>query len=157
MVALMDLTQRATRHMKARETARSSRSRRSWGRSASPIRRPMWPSKHAVDGLVKCLRAELRGTGVRVWAACPGRTASEFASVALGRPGGAGRKSGEPTAKIVRNILKGLDRDRRFVLPSLQAGRRRPGPVPARPVRVVHGAMGAGAFGKEIEAAGGKV
>ena len=79
-------------------------------------------SKHAVDGLVKCLRAELRGTGVRVWAACPGRTASEFASVALGRPGGAGRdKSGEPTAKIVRNILKGLDRDRRFVLPSFQA------------------------------------
>ena len=39
-------------------------------------------SKHAVNGLVKSLRYELRGTGVRVWAACPGRTESEFSQVA---------------------------------------------------------------------------
>ena len=41
-------------------------------------------SKHAVNGLVKSLRYELWGTGVRVWAACPGRTESEFRQVALG-------------------------------------------------------------------------
>ena len=39
-------------------------------------------SKHAVNGLVKSLRYELWGTGVRVWAACPGRTQSEFRQVA---------------------------------------------------------------------------
>ena len=74
---------------------------------------------------------------MRIWAACPGRTASEFASVALGRPGGAGRdKSGEPTAKIVRNILKGLDRDRPFVLAGASQGpghgHRWQGSCPAR-------------------------
>ena len=41
-------------------------------------------SKHAVNGFVKSLAYELRGTGVRVWAACPGRTESEFRQVALG-------------------------------------------------------------------------
>ena len=40
-------------------------------------------SKHAVNGLVKSLRYELHGTGVRVWAACPGRTESEFAERAM--------------------------------------------------------------------------
>ena len=44
-------------------------------------------SKHAVNGLVKSLRNELHGTGVRVWAACPERTASEFRQVALAERG----------------------------------------------------------------------
>ena len=35
-------------------------------------------SKHAVNGLVKSLATSCDGTGVRVWAACPGRTESEF-------------------------------------------------------------------------------
>ena len=80
-------------------------------------------SKHAVNGLVKSLRYELWGTGVRVWAACPGRTASEFRQVALGDRGGeVGRlPTGEPTAKIVRAIVRGLDRRSTFVLPSWRA------------------------------------
>ena len=65
-------------------------------------------TKHAVNGLVKSLRYELRGSGVRVWAACPGQTESEFVSVAMGLPDGGGRVAkGEPTAKIVRNISEG--------------------------------------------------
>ena len=116
-------------------------------------------SKHAVNGLVAALRYELRGSGVKVWAACPGRTASEFASVALGRSGGPGRDSaGAPTAQVVRNILKGLDRDRRFVLPSLPAkvtvalAHWLPGPFDWFMAR-----WGPRYFRGEIEAAGGRV
>ena len=57
-------------------------------------------SKHAVHGLVKCLRHELHGTGVRVWAACPAQTESEFREVASGGPR-VGRR-GEPTDKVAR-------------------------------------------------------
>ena len=159
VVALMDLTQRATRHMKARKTGQVVEVSSILGTFGIPYSAAYVASKHAVDGLVKCLRAELRGTGVRVWAACPGRTSSEFASVALGRPGGAGRdKSGEPTAKIAHNILKGLDRDRRFVLPSLQAwaaataAQFLPGPFGWAMER-----WGPAHFRKEIEGAGGKL
>ncbi len=77
-------------------------------------------SKHAVNGLVKSLRYELRGTGVRVWAACPARTESEFAQVALG-DAGAGVHAvpkGEPTERVVRRIVRGLDRRAAFLMPS---------------------------------------
>ena len=59
-------------------------------------------SKHAVNGLVKGLRYELRGSGVRVWAACPNRTESEF-------HGSASRQSG-------------LDRPRRSPAPRRPTG-----------------------------------
>ena len=79
-------------------------------------------SKHAVNGLVKSLRYELRGSGVRVWAACPGRTESEFAARAMG-PGplkGPTPRS-MPTAKVVRAIVRELDGRRAFLLPDLPA------------------------------------
>jgi short-subunit dehydrogenase len=76
-------------------------------------------SKHAVNGLVKSLQAELRGTGVRVWATCPGRTESEFSSVALGQvPTTDHGPRGEPTERVVRAIVRGLDRRGTFLLPS---------------------------------------
>ncbi len=79
-------------------------------------------SKHAVNGLVRSLRYELRGTGVRVWAACPGRTTSEFRQVALGGRGDATpTPPGEPTAKVVRAIVRGLDGRSAFLLPSWRA------------------------------------
>ena len=122
VVALMDLTQRAATAMKACGGGQIVEVSSILGFLGIPYSAAYVASKHAVNGLVKCLRYELRGTGVKVWAACPGRTASEFASVALGRPGGAGRdKAGAATDTIARNILKGLDRDRSFILPSWQA------------------------------------
>jgi short-subunit dehydrogenase len=75
-----------------------------------------------VNGLVKSLRYELRGTGVRVWAACPGRTESEFYRRALtaGEPlavtGPIPRA--DPTDRVVRAIVKGLDGRRTFLVPS---------------------------------------
>jgi short-subunit dehydrogenase len=64
----------------------------------------------------------LAGTGVRVWAACPGRTVSEFSEVAgrgaAGPPSWPGR---EPTERVVRGIVRGLDRRGAFVLPTWRA------------------------------------
>jgi short-subunit dehydrogenase len=79
-------------------------------------------SKHAVNGLVKSMRYELRGTGVHVWAACPGRTESEFSEKAMGARGDTPRlPQREPTARVVRSILRGLDRPRAFLIPSWTA------------------------------------
>jgi short-subunit dehydrogenase len=106
-------------------------------------------SKHAVNGLVKSLRYELAGTGVRVWAACPGRTESEFSEVA-GRgaarpPSWPGR---EPTDRVVRGIVRGLDGRRAFVLPTwrawmvVAAASWLPGPVDWLMTRLGPGASG---------------
>ncbi len=80
-------------------------------------------SKHALSGLVKSLAYELAGTGVRIWAACPGRTESEFRQVALGaQPAPSGKSShGEPAERIVRAIVRGIDGRSRFLLPSWRA------------------------------------
>lgn len=122
VMALMDLTQRAIKHMKARDVGQVVQVSSILGFVGIPYSAVYVATKHAVNGLVKCLRYELRGTGVRIWAACPGQTESEFASVARGRPDGKGHdRKGEPTARVVRKIVRGLDRRRRFVIPSLSA------------------------------------
>jgi short-subunit dehydrogenase len=72
--------------------------------------------------LVKSLRYELRETGVRVWAACPARTESEFSWVAMGDETLKGPlPRGESTEKVVRGIMRGLDRRAGFVYPSALA------------------------------------
>lgn len=124
LMALMDLTQRAAQHMKARGTGQILQISSILGFLGIPYSAVYVASKHAVNGLVKCLRYELRGTGVRVWAACPGQTESEFAAVALGEPSRTDRvhkRKGEPTDKIVRSILRRLDGRCAFLLPSFTA------------------------------------
>jgi len=119
LMALMDLSQKAARHMKARKSGQILQVSSVLGFVGIPYSAVYVATKHAVNGLVKCLRYELRGTGVRVWAACPGRTASEFSDVAMGRPGGSGTDDkGEPTDRVVRMMLKGLDRRAAFLIPS---------------------------------------
>ncbi len=159
VVALMDLTQRAARHMKARQSGHIVEVSSILGFVGIPYSAAYVASKHAVNGLVKCLRYELRGTGVSVWAACPGRTESEFSRVALGRPDGPGRDSaGAPTSTIVRKILGGLDRPRRFPIPSLSAwwmvalAHWLPGPFEWFMAR-----WSPGYFRREIEGAGGRL
>jgi short-subunit dehydrogenase len=72
---------------------------------------------------VKSLAYELWGTGVRVWAACPARTESEFRQVALGDQTlvPTSPSHGEPVTKVVRGILRGIDRRSRFLLPTWPA------------------------------------
>jgi short-subunit dehydrogenase len=123
LLALIDLSQKAAGHMKARGSGQILQISSVLGFIGIRDSAVYVASKHAVNGLVKSLRYELWGTGVRVWAACPGRTASEFRQVALGdRAGEVGRlPKGEPTAKVVRSIVRGLDRRAAFVFPSWRA------------------------------------
>jgi short-subunit dehydrogenase len=122
VVALMDLTQRALRHMKARGSGQVLQVSSILGFMGLPYSSAYVASKHAVNGLVKSLRYELQGTGVRVRAACPARTESEFSRAALGGPEPAGPlPRGEPTEKVVRGIVRGLDGRRTFLMPTWTA------------------------------------
>jgi short-subunit dehydrogenase len=123
IVALIDLSQKAARHMRARGTGQIVQISSILGFFGIRASAVYVASKHAVNGLVKCMRQELWGTGVRVWAACPGRTASEFREVALGdRAGDVGKlPTGESTAKVARAIVRGLDRHGAFLIPSWKA------------------------------------
>jgi short-subunit dehydrogenase len=122
VMALFDLTQNAARHMKARGKGQIVEVSSVLGFVGIPYSAAYVASKHAVNGLVKCLRYELRGTGVRVWAACPGRTESEFARVALADPSARGPvPRTAPTDLVVRAIVRGLDRRPAFLLPTWEA------------------------------------
>lgn len=122
VIALFDLTQRALRQMKARDAGQILQISSVLGFVGLPYSAVYVASKHAVNGLVKSLRYELKGTGVRIWAACPGQTESEFWSVAVGGPGISDRQPrGEPTDRVVRAIVRGLDRRATFILPSAMA------------------------------------
>jgi short-subunit dehydrogenase len=136
LMALMDLSQKAAQHMMARGAGQILQISSVLGFVGIAESAAYVASKHAVNGLVKSLRYELAGTGVRVWAACPGRTVSEFSEVA-GRgaskaPSWPGR---EPTDRVVRGIVRGLDAHRAFVLPTwrswlvVTAASWLPGPV----------------------------
>jgi uncharacterized protein len=122
LMALLDLSQRAARHMKTRGSGQILQISSVLGFIGIADSAVYTASKHAVNGLVKSLRYELRGTGVRVWAACPGRTESEFRQVAIGDRGDVAElPTGEPTAKVVRAIVRGLDGRSTFLMPSWRA------------------------------------
>lgn len=134
LTALMDLTRRAIRHMRARGSGQVLEVSSVLGFIGLPDSAAYVATKHAVNGLVKSLRYEPRGTGVRVWAACPSRTVSEFQAVALGKAGAELERherigTAEPTARVVRGMLRGLDRRAAFVFPT---------PLAAAIVRAAH-------------------
>lgn len=122
LIALIDLTQKGIRSMKARGAGQILEISSVLGSIGLPYSAVYVASKHAVDGLVKSLRYELRGTGVRVWAACPGQTESEFFQVALGEDSPRGPvPKGTSTAQVVRSIVRGIDGRKGFLFPSLSA------------------------------------
>ena len=84
LVALVDLTQKAIVHMKERGHGKIIEVSSILGFFGAPYSAVYTACKHAVNGLVKSLRRELKGSGVEVWCVCPGRTESEFHSAALG-------------------------------------------------------------------------
>lgn len=118
LMALIDLTQRGIRHMKARGGGEIVQVSSVLGFVGLPYSAVYVASKHAVNGLVKSLRYELRGSGVRVWAACPGQTESEFFAQALGERRGTGAvPKGAPTDRVVRAIVRGIGGRQQFLLP----------------------------------------
>ena len=123
VIAVIDLTQKAIKHMKTRRAGQILQISSVLGFIGLRDSAVYVASKHAVNGLVKSLHYELWGTGVRVWAACPGRTESEFRRVSMGKKSvrAAETSHGEPTERIVRGIIRGIDRRSTFVLPSFKA------------------------------------
>lgn len=121
LIALMDLTQRAIRHMRPRKRGQILQISSTVGSVGMPFAATYVASKHAVDGLVKTLRYELKGSGVRVWAACPGRIRTEFRSAALGTGRVDHASRGEPVERVARGILRGLDRRGGFLAPTWTA------------------------------------
>lgn len=122
--ALADLTQRAVTHMKSRGRGQVLQVSSVLGAVGCPYSTAYTASKHAVDGLVKSLRYELRGSGVRVWAACPNRTESEFHGVAMGDDPGRGVRRSPysiPTERVARAIARGLDGRASFLYPTWSA------------------------------------
>jgi short-subunit dehydrogenase len=121
IVALFDLTARATRSMRARRSGQILQVSSVLGFIGLPYSADYVATKHAVNGLVKSLRYELRGSGVRVWAACPGRFASEFRQSALGGSEPGHGSGGEPVERVARGIVRGLDRRGGFWFPTTTA------------------------------------
>ena len=122
VMALIDLSQRAARHMKARRSGQILQISSVLGFIGVADSAVYVATKHAVNGLVKSLRYELAGSGVRVWAACPGRTVSEFSEIAGGKTGKAHTwPPREPTSRVVRGIVQGLNRRGGFVMPTWRA------------------------------------
>jgi short-subunit dehydrogenase len=122
LMALLDLTQKAVFYMRQRNSGQILQISSVLGFFGIPYSAVYVACKHAVNGLVKSLRYELRGTDVRVWAACPGRTRSEFSGSALGDHAEAERlPRGEPTDRVVRAILRGLTRSPAFLVPTWTA------------------------------------
>jgi uncharacterized protein len=121
LFALMDLTQRAIQRMKAQRAGQILQISSTVGSMGLPYAAAYVASKHAVNGLVKTIRYELKGTGVRVWAACPGRFRTEFRSAALGEGRVDYASQGEPVEKVARGILRGLGRRGGFHAPTATA------------------------------------
>jgi short-subunit dehydrogenase len=121
LVALMDLTQRAIRHMRPRGMGQILQISSTVGSVGMPYAAAYVATKHAVNGLTKTLRYELKGSGVRVWAACPGRIATEFRASALGEGRVDRASAGEPVERVARGILRGLDKRAGFVAPTATA------------------------------------
>lgn len=158
--ALMDLTRRAVAHMSGRggQILQISSVLGAVGCAYSTA---YTSSKHAVDGLVKSLRYELRGTGVRLWAACPARTESEFHAVAMGDdPAAVARRSpySAPTDRVVRAIVRQLDGRAAFYYPTWSAyGTVLAARLLPRAFDAFMMAWSPGHFRRELEAARGSV
>lgn len=75
-----------------------------------------YATKAYVLSLTEALHEELKGSGIRVTALCPGPTATEFFDVAEVTGGPLRRMAGD-AASVVRDGLAGLDRGKAVVIP----------------------------------------
>ncbi len=76
-----------------------------------------YASKAFVLSFTEALHHELKGTGIRVSALCPGPTATEFGEVAGANTGDALRFIRGESPAVVRAGLKGLDANKAIVIP----------------------------------------
>jgi uncharacterized protein len=86
---------------------------------AGPNMAVYYATKAYVLSLTEALHQELKGSGVRVSALCPGPTATEFFDVADVK-GGVLQRLAADAPSVVRAGLKGLDRNQAIVIPGLR-------------------------------------
>jgi short-subunit dehydrogenase len=77
-----------------------------------------YATKAFVLSFTEALHHELKGSGIKVSALCPGPTESEFGAVADSHSPALERMKG-PADAVVRAGLRGLDRNRAVVIPGL--------------------------------------
>jgi short-subunit dehydrogenase len=121
IMALFDLTQRAIGSMRQRGLGEIVEISSVLGTFGIPYSAVYVASKHAVDGLVKSVRHELKGSGVKLWALRPGRFASEFRRMSLGDRGTDRAERGEPVEAIARGLVRHLGTRKAFVTPTPRA------------------------------------
>ena len=78
-----------------------------------------YASKAFVLSFTEALHHELKGSGIKVSALCPGPTATEFGEVAGANPNDALRLIRGEAPAVVRAGLKGLDANKAIVIPGL--------------------------------------
>jgi uncharacterized protein len=86
---------------------------------AGPNMAVYYATKAYVLSLTEALHQELKGSGVRVSALCPGPTATEFFDVAEVK-GGVLQRLAADAPSVVRAGLKGLERNQAIVIPGLR-------------------------------------
>lgn len=118
--AVFDLTAKAIAWMKPAQSGQIVQISSILGEVGLPYSATYVAAKHAVNGLVKSLRPELAGSGVSIWAACPGQTESEFRQVAGQGQASSKGTLAEPTELIASSIVKAIMKGRRrpFFYPS---------------------------------------
>ncbi len=139
LMALIDLSQKAARHMEARGAGRILQVSSVLGFVGIGESAVYAASKHAVNGLVKSMRYELAGTGVRVWAACPGRTVSEFSTAAGGAARAPSWPGREPTDRVVPGCSAGWTADALRLADLARLVGRHPGVLVPRPGQLANG------------------
>ena len=93
------------------------------GLVAHPLNVAYCASKHALVGFSRSLRLELKGSGIRVTAVCPGATRTEFFAVARGGIPFAPMidRFALPPEVVARAIVRASRKNRALVFPSLGA------------------------------------
>jgi hypothetical protein len=86
---------------------------------AGPTMAVYFATKAFVLSFTEALHHELRGSGIKVSALCPGPTATEFGAVAGVTSTNFERLAGD-AAQVVRTGLRALDRNQAIAIPGLQ-------------------------------------
>jgi len=86
---------------------------------AGPNMAVYYAGKAYVLSLTEAIHQEVKGTGVKVTALCPGPTATEFFDVADSKGSMLAKMAVDP-AGVVRAGLAGLDRNKAIVIPGLK-------------------------------------
>jgi uncharacterized protein len=134
VVALVGLTRALVPGMLARGQGSVVNVASTAGFQPSPYFATYSAGKSFVLNFSLALRSEYRGRGIRVLALCPGPTRTSFFDTVGERAAIGGKMM--PPERVVRAALRGLDRDRAYVVPGL-ANSLSAHLTPRRPRRLV--------------------